>query len=168
MVEYWVIDVDGTMTDGGIYYDEYGNEMKKFNTRDAAGFFAANKVGMKIIVITGRECKATELRMKEMKVDQLFQNVKDKYTFLYNYLNQNHIESDKVGYIGDDLNDLKSMSLASYIACPSDSCKEILRKANYISKFKGGEGVVRDVIETYLSSIGQWENVIEKIYLSGT
>ena len=79
--KYLVIDVDGTMTDGGLYY-ENGNETKKFCTKDAAGFFAAHQVGVKIIVLTGRECKATSRRMNEMKVEYLYQKVKDKVSFL--------------------------------------------------------------------------------------
>ena len=58
-IAYIVVDVDGTMTDGGIYYDEHGNEIKKFCTKDAAGYFAAKNVGIKILVLTGRECAAT-------------------------------------------------------------------------------------------------------------
>ena len=81
-----VIDVDGTMTDGGIYYDEHGNEMKKFCTKDAAGFFAAHEAGMEIMVLTGRECAATTRRMGEMQVDYLYQHIKDKRAFLQNVI----------------------------------------------------------------------------------
>lgn len=81
-----VIDVDGTMTDSGIYYDENGNEWKKFCTKDAAGFFAAHKLGIKIMVLTGRECAATERRMKELRVQYLCQNVKDKMGYLSEFM----------------------------------------------------------------------------------
>ena len=67
-IKYLILDVDGTMTDAGIYYDEHGNELKKFCTKDAAGFFAAHNVGIKTVVLTGRECKATTRRMSEMKI----------------------------------------------------------------------------------------------------
>ena len=67
-VKLLVIDVDGTMTDAGIYYDEHGNELKKFCTKDAAGFFAAHQVGIEIMVLTGRECAATTRRMTEIKL----------------------------------------------------------------------------------------------------
>ena len=74
-IRYLVIDVDGTMTDAGIYYDEHGNELKKFCTKDAAGFFTAKQTGIKIMVLTGRECAATTRRMQEMKVDFLVQKL---------------------------------------------------------------------------------------------
>ena len=70
-IKYLIIDVDGTMTDAGIYYDDHGNELKKFCTKDAVGFFAAKQAGIKTMVLTGRECQATTRRMAEMKVDFL-------------------------------------------------------------------------------------------------
>ena len=66
-LKYLVIDVDGTMTDAGIYYDDNGKELKKFSTKDAVGFFAAKKAGIKTIILTGRECKATSRRLSELK-----------------------------------------------------------------------------------------------------
>ena len=108
-----VIDVDGTMTDGGIYYDEHGNEWKKFNTKDAAGFFAAKHCGIKTMVLTGRECAATARRMAELKVDYLFQNVRDKAAFLQKFMVENALKREDVGYIGDDINDIEPMNLAS-------------------------------------------------------
>ena len=159
-----VIDVDGTMTDAGIYYDEHGNETKKFCTKDAAGFFAAHQVGMKIMVLTGRECAATTRRMTEMKVEYLFQNVKNKVKFLKKFMVENNISKEEVAYIGDDLNDLPSMKLVGYIGCPQDSCPEIIDIANYVSPVKGGCGVVRDVIEHILREYGEWTEAISNVY----
>jgi 3-deoxy-D-manno-octulosonate 8-phosphate phosphatase (KDO 8-P phosphatase) len=167
-LRYIVIDVDGTLTDGGIYYDENGNEMKKFSTKDAAGFFAAREVGIKIIVMTGRECAATYRRMCEMGADYIFQNVKDKVAFLHDFISKNEIKVDDIGYIGDDLNDYESMKLCGFAGCPKDSCQEILQIADYVSDKKGGNGAVRDVIEHILRENGVWEKVILKIYNIGT
>lgn len=159
-----VIDVDGTMTDGGVYYDEHGNELKKFCTKDAAGFFAAKQCGIKTMVLTGRECAATTRRMKELHVDYLFQDVKDKVAFLSDFVFQNSIAKEEVVYIGDDLNDFPAMKLAGFIGCPRDSCKEIIEVASYVSSKKGGEGAVRDVIEHILRLDGSWEKAISEVY----
>ena len=159
-----VIDVDGTMTDAGIYYDENGNELKKFCTKDAAGFFAAHSLGIKIMVLTGRECAATTRRMKEMKVKYLFQNVMKKSDFLKTFLIQHGIKKQEIVYIGDDLNDLPSMLLAGYIGCPADSCIEVKSIANYISSINGGDGAVRDIIEHILRETGQWEKAVADVY----
>jgi 3-deoxy-D-manno-octulosonate 8-phosphate phosphatase (KDO 8-P phosphatase) len=163
-VKLIVIDVDGTMTDGGIYYDENGNELKKFCTKDAAGFFAAHKVGIEIMVLTGRECVATTRRMNELKVDYLFQNVKNKVEFLENFMKNNNISKNEMAYIGDDLNDLPPMKLVGYIGCPADSCQEIREVATYISPVKGGYGVVRDVIEHMLRESGDWDKAVADVY----
>lgn len=162
-----VIDVDGTMTDAGIYYDENGNELKKFCTKDAAGFFTAHEVGIQIVVLTGRECAATSRRMKEMKVDYLYQNVKNKPEFLQKFMNDNGIDKEELGYIGDDLNDLAAMRLAGFVGCPADSCVEVKERADYVSKVKGGYGAVRDVIEYLLRSTGEWDKAVNAIFLSG-
>ena len=120
-LSYLVIDVDGTLTDAGIYYDEHGNELKKFCTKDAAGFFAAKAIGIKTVVLTGRECVATARRMSDLKVDHVFQNVKDKQSFLLSFMEDNQLSKEQLGYIGDDLNDLLPMQLAGVKACPADS-----------------------------------------------
>ena len=166
-IKYWIIDVDGTMTDGGIYYDEQGNETKKFCTKDAAGFFAAHQVGMKIVVLTGRECAATKRRMTELKVDYLYQNVKEKTQFLIEFFQKNDIQKEEVAYIGDDLNDYEAMQLVGFVGCPKDSCKEILEIADYISVQRGGCGAVRDVIEYVLCERKQWSEAIKQVYDMG-
>lgn len=167
-IKYFIIDVDGTMTDGGIYYDESGNETKKFCTKDAAGFFAAHKAEIKIIVLTGRESAATVRRMSDLKVDYLFQSIANKANFLKNFLSDNHIEKEEIAYIGDDLNDLSSMKLAGFVGCPADSCPEVIAIADYVSTKKGGSGAVRDVIEYVMRKSGKWDIVIKEIYQSGT
>ena len=163
-IEYLIIDVDGTMTDAGIYYDEHGNELKKFCTKDAAGFFAAHQVGIKIMVLTGRECVATTRRMKELKVDYLYQNIKNKKKFLEDFMIQNNVKSENVGYIGDDLNDYETMKMVGFVGCPADSCPEILELADYVSRMNGGHGAVRDVIEHLLRESGDWERVVSEVY----
>ena len=159
-----MIDVDGTLTDSGIYYDEHGNELKKFSTKDAAGFFAAKAVGIKTIILTGRECAATTRRMEELKADYIIQNVKDKVSFLRTFMNEHHIEKDQLAYIGDDLNDLVPMQLAGFVACPADSCYEIVKISDYASPVKGGYGAVRDVIEQILHESGEWDEAVSNIY----
>jgi 3-deoxy-D-manno-octulosonate 8-phosphate phosphatase (KDO 8-P phosphatase) len=163
-INYLIIDVDGTMTDAGIYYDEHGNELKKFCTKDAAGFFAAREAGIKIMVLTGRECAATTRRMKEMKVDYLVQNCKDKITYLTQFMQENNIAKEEIGYLGDDLNDLPPMNLCGFAGCPADACQEVKERADYVSSVKGGSGAVRDIIEYMLRKRGEWESVTARVY----
>lgn len=163
-IKYLVIDVDGTMTDAGIYYDEHGNELKKFCTKDAAGFFAARRAGIQILVLTGRECAATTRRLTEMKVDYLVQNCKNKVTYLTQFMSEHQITGEEMGYLGDDLNDLPAMKMCGFVGCPEDACAEVKDRADYVSTVKGGYGAVRDIIEHMLRDRGEWEKVTAEIY----
>ena len=167
MIKYLILDVDGTLTDAGIYYDDTGNELKKFCTKDAAGIFTARAAGITIMVLTGRECKATTRRLTELGVTELHQGVRDKIAWMKEWMSSNNISKEEVGYIGDDLNDLGPMSLCGYIGCPQDSCKEIKEIADYISTVQGGHGAVRDVIEHYLKKHELWNEMISKCYGNG-
>lgn len=163
MIRYWVLDVDGTLTDGGVYYDNAGNEMKKFNVKDGAGIEMAHSLGLKVIVLTGRECEATKRRMEELKVDFLFQNIKNKAEFLKAFLIDKGIDAAEAGYIGDDLNDLSCMKLVGFAACPADACSDVKSYAHYISPVKGGYGAVREIIEYIMRQNGEWESAVAKI-----
>lgn len=166
-IKLLVIDVDGTMTDAGIYYDEHGNELKKFCTRDAAGFFTAHAVGMELMVLTGRECAATTRRMKEMKIDYVIQDCKDKITYLDAFLQEKGLTYDEIGYLGDDLNDYVGMKKAGYAGCPADACEEIKEICDYVASVNGGQGAVRDIITYLLKSRGQWEEAVLASYGAG-
>lgn len=163
-IKYLVIDVDGTMTDAGIYYDEHGNELKKFCTKDAAGFFAAHQAGIQILVLTGRECAATTRRMTELKVDYLVQNCKDKVTYLKQFIEEKGIATEEIGYLGDDLNDLPGMQLCGFVGCPADACGEIKEYADYIAAANGGAGAVRDIIQYILMKREEWTELITQVY----
>lgn len=159
-----ILDVDGTMTDGGVYYDANGNETKKFNTRDAAGIFAAQGAGIDVMVLTGRSSAAVEKRMTELKVRYLFQGVKDKLTFIQEFAARNRLTAAQIGYVGDDLNDYNAMRLMGFKACPADACAEIKAIADYVSVKNGGDGVIRDVMEYLLRKNGQWLQTVAKVY----
>lgn len=163
-IKYLVIDVDGTMTDAGIYYDEHGNELKKFCTKDAAGYFAAHTAGIKLMVLTGRECAATTRRMKEMKFDYIIQKIQDKAAYLKDFMEENGVLSEEIGFIGDDLNDLLPMQMCGFVGCPADACDEVKEQADYISHIKGGYGAVRDVISVLLKKREQWEEAIADVF----
>ena len=155
-----VIDVDGTLTDGSIIYDNNGNELKKFCVKDGTGLSIAKASGIQIMILTGRYCQASERRFHELKVDFLFQDVSNKADFLLSFLKEKGYSREDVGYIGDDLNDIRAMSLCDFVGCPEDSCEEVKTIANYTSSKKGGHGAVRDIIEYYLKEKGIWTKLI--------
>jgi len=159
-----IIDVDGTLTDGGIYYDEAGNELKKFCTRDGAGLFAAREVGIRLIVLTGRASAIVKRRMEEFRVDVLEQGVKDKAVWLKDYMEKERLAAGEIAFVGDELNDLAAMRQTGFVGCPQDACTEVKQLAQYISPLKGGEGAVRDVIAFLLRLRGQWDGAVQKVY----
>lgn len=163
-IRYFLIDVDGTMTDTGLYYDDNGNEIKRFSTRDGEAIKLARSLGIKIMVITGRRCGATIRRIQELNIDFCEQGILNKYDFLKNYMKKEQIANEELAYIGDDINDLKAMSLAGFVGCPADSCPEVQVIADYIAKKKGGAGAVRDVIEYVLRQRNEWNVALKKVY----
>lgn len=159
-----ILDVDGTLTDGSIYYDNSGNEIKKFNTRDAAGIFAAKQAGIEIIILTGRASEAVKRRMKDLNVEWVEQGVHNKRERLMQIMEEQGWSSENMGYIGDDLNDLPAMQLCGFVACPSDSAIEVIEQADYVSKYNGGNGAVRDILRSVLVATGEWENAVQTVY----
>lgn len=155
-----VLDVDGTMTDGGVYYDDHGNETKKFAIKDGAALVLAHAAGLQVMICTGRECPAVARRAAELKVDYLFQNVKNKKAFLADFMQQHSLCAAHVAYCGDDLNDLAAMSLCGFVACPADACSEVRQRADYICPQKGGEGAVRGTVERLLRAGGCWQQAV--------
>ena len=111
MIRLLVLDVDGTMTDGGVYYDSTGNELKKFAIKDGAGIVLARAAGMQVMICTGRECEAVRRRAQDLHIDYLFQNVHDKAVFLSRFMAEHSLTKQDVAYCGDDLNDLTAMAL---------------------------------------------------------
>ena len=157
-----VLDVDGTMTDGGVYIDNNRVESKRFSIKDGAGILMAKAAGIEVMILTGRESNCVAQRASELGIQLIFQNVKAKSSFLQGYLEDNGLTKENVAYMGDDLNDLFAMRHAGLCACPSDAAQEIKNQCGYIVEQKGGDGAVRAFIEIILKARGQWEQSIQR------
>lgn len=154
MIELLVLDVDGTMTDGGVYYDATGNELKKFAIKDGAGLVMAHAAGVRAMICTGRSCEAVNRRAADLGIE-VFQGVRDKAAFLRQYLAEHGLSRDQVAYCGDDLNDLAAMALCGFVTCPADAVQAVRNRADYICPQKGGEGAVRGAVEEILRRDGR-------------
>ena len=159
-----VLDVDGTMTDGGVYIDNNRVESKRFSIKDGAGILMAKAAGIDVMILTGRESNCVAQRASELGIQLIFQNVKAKSSFLQGYLEDNGLTKENVAYMGDDLNDLFAMRHAGLCACPSDAAQEIKNQCGYIVEQKDGDGSVRAFIEIILKARGQWEQSIQRIF----
>lgn len=164
MIRLLVLDVDGTMTDGGVYYDATGNELKKFAIKDGAGLVLARTAGIRVMICTGRECEAVRRRAADLKITDIYQNVCKKEAFLRDFMAENGYARDDVAYCGDDLNDLAAMALCGFVACPADAAPEVRARADYICPQRGGEGAVRGAVEKILRGDGRWNDAVKKAF----
>lgn len=143
-------DIDGVWTDGGMYYDQSGNELKKFNTSDSAGVLMAHYFGIKIGIITGEKTSIVERRADKLKIDYLYQGVSDKHKVLCDLMKQEGITPDDVAYIGDDINDIQVLRSVRIAGVPVSAAGYIRRYANMSLTKPGGDGVFREFVEKIL------------------
>lgn len=161
MIKLVVLDVDGTLTDGKLYIDNMGNEMKAFDVRDGLAISQSIKQGIKFAIITGKTSNIVEKRGKELGIQEIVQGSWDKVADLKKILEKYSITFSETAYLGDDLIDLKAMKLCGFSACPNDAVDEIKEIADYISTKNGGCGAVREILEKILKEQGLWKNIIE-------
>ena len=150
VIKLFVSDIDGTLTDGSMYYSENGDELKKFNTRDGMGFGMLRKVGIKTAIVTSEDRELNRRRAEKIKIDYLVQGKHDggKLAAVREIIKELGISMQEVMYIGDDVNCIDLLSSVGYAACPADACEEVKKipGINVMTK-KGGEGCVREIIE---------------------
>ena len=155
IIKLFLSDVDGTLTDAGMYYGENGNELKKFNTRDGKGFELLHRAGIKTGIITSENTKIVENRAKKLKVDFLRQGIEHngKLEAVKRICQNENILLSEVAYVGDDINCKELLQSVGLAACPSDATQEIKDILNIIvlSK-KGGDGAVREFAEYVLGN----------------
>ncbi len=144
-----VTDCDGCLTDGGMYYSENGDELKKFNTKDGMALSRAHSKGLITGIITGESQSLNTRRADKLKMDFIESGVFNKDEALKKLCNQFGINPDNVLYIGDDINDISAMAIAGTTACPADASCDVRKVAGYIAKKRGGDGAVRDIIEHF-------------------
>lgn len=153
-IKLFLSDVDGTLTDAGMYYGENGEEFKKFNTHDGKGFELLRKAGIKTGIITSENTKIVANRAKKLKIDFLYQGLehKGKLDIAKEICEELNISLNEVAYIGDDINCKELLSSVGFAACPANALDEIKNIPNIIKLTKsGGEGAVREFVEILLS-----------------
>lgn len=147
-------DIDGVWTDGGMYYDGTDVELKKFHTYDSAGVIFAHRLGIPVGIITSENTEMVARRAKKLKVEYLFQGVKDKLATVKTLCEELEITLQDVAYIGDDLGDIQLLSKVHWAGVPSSAPFYIKRLANVSLIKKGGDGVFREFVETIILNAG--------------
>ncbi len=153
-----LLDVDGVLTDGGIYITNNGDEFKRFNVKDGSGIKMAIHSGLKVVFITGRKSKIVMKRAEELNISEVYQGITQKHLFLDKIMKRFQVKENEIAYIGDDVIDLQIMKRVGLKVAVKDAHILIKKIADIITKKKGGEGAVREFIDILLKETGKWED----------
>jgi 3-deoxy-D-manno-octulosonate 8-phosphate phosphatase (KDO 8-P phosphatase) len=159
-VTTFVFDMDGVLTDGGLWIMPDGEWIRRMNIKDGYVLQLAVKKGYRIWVVTGSRSQPVEKRLNRLGITEVHQQVQDKRELVDRLKSEFGVADREILYMGDDIPDLAVMRGAGVSACPADACRDILDMADYISSLKGGEGCVRDVIEKVMRVQGKWDTDI--------
>lgn len=140
-------DVDGVLTDGGMYYTEQGQVMKRFNVKDGMGVVRLQKAGFEVGIISTDKSKIIQARGEKLKLNIIRYGVKDKKETLLEICKKKHLSPEEVAFVGDDVNDISIIETAGFTACPNDSFEEIKKMVDYVCKSNGGYGAFREFAE---------------------
>jgi 3-deoxy-D-manno-octulosonate 8-phosphate phosphatase (KDO 8-P phosphatase) len=154
-IRLFAMDVDGVLTDAGMYYCEAGDELKKFNTRDGMGIKMLQHAGIVTAFITKEKTAIVERRGAKLAVPEVHQGVDDKLTMLKRLVDKYGLTLQEVAFIGDDVNDLEGLQAVGFSAAPVDAIAAVLKVVDYVCVKKGGEGAVREVADLILGPAAQ-------------
>lgn len=154
----FVFDYDGVFTNGTVFLMESGEPLRTANVKDGYALQLANKIGFRILIISGGKSKSMTNRFKLLKINDVYLGVKDKIKVYQEYITKHSIKPENVLYMGDDIPDFEIMKKVGVATCPADAAEEIKEISHYISHQNGGEGCVRDIIEQVLKIQGKWLN----------
>ena len=159
-IRLFIMDVDGTLTDGTITYSADGVELKSFHARDGAGIKLLPSANIRPAIVTGRTSTAVDRRAKELGIDIVVQGAGDKLAVVDRLRVEASLAWEEIAFVGDDLTDLPPMRQAGFSAAPADADPEVQRIATYVCRLPGGRGAVREAIETLLRRQGLWDGIL--------
>lgn len=149
-VRLFATDVDGVLTDAGMYYSESGDELKKFNTRDGMGIKLLQRAGLVTALITMEQTKLVTRRAEKLAIPEVHQGARDKRAVLRDLAARHGLTLQEVAYIGDDVNDLEALKAVGFSAAPADAMPPVLKVVDYVCRKSGGDGAVREVADLIL------------------
>ncbi len=150
-IKMFLTDCDGVLTDGGMYYSENGDELKRFCTYDGMGFKLLKEKGIISGIITGEDRRLNERRAKKLNIDIICGGVKDKLAVVKKLSEKYEVPLENIAYVGDDINDIDAIRAVGFGCCVANGVTEAKEAAKYISKKNGGEGAVREIADKILS-----------------
>lgn len=159
-------DIDGVWTDGGMYYDNTGNELKKFNTSDSAGVLFCKLLQIPLGIITGEKNDIVTKRAQKLEIDILHMGIKNKLKVVEALSLKHNIAMSEIAYIGDDINDILVLKSVGISACPANAPDYVKKCVKIVLKKNGGEGVFREFVEHILIENNKLETVLQKYFNS--
>ena len=163
-IELLLLDVDGVLTDGKMYFGPWSSAAAGFNSLDGAGIKILQRAGVQVGIITGRASDGVAQRAAMLGIRILHQDIEDKLGTYEEVKEETDLPDEKIAYMGDDLPDLIVMRRVGLSIAPPNACPEVLEQADVITERRGGEGAVREAIEDLMKCQGKWQDAIAKYY----
>lgn len=156
-LEWLLLDVDGVLTDGGLFYDRWGHAFLRFDVRDGLGVRLAQRAGLKVGALTGRSTAPLERRASELDFDVVIKGSSDKSADFDAFLKKRDTSARRVAFVGDDLPDLRVLGRVGLSFAPADAVDEVRAVVHQVLDSRGGEGAVRELVERVIRARGGWE-----------
>ena len=153
-IEFLLLDVDGILTDGKIFIDSYGNELKTFHIHDGHGISLLKQSGVGVGIISGRSSRSVDYRAKELNITEVYQGIKDKVSVYRQLAAKYNLSDEQVAFMGDDLIDIPLLRIVGFSATAADAVREVREVVDLISGKMGGGGAVREVTDFILKAKG--------------
>jgi len=154
-IKLLVLDIDGTMTNGDIYFGSTGEQLKQFYVKDGMGITLIKKANIKVAFLTSESSEIVIARAKKLKIDKTILGSKNKSSDLENLAKELQVNLNEIAYVGDDVNDLHAMKKVGFSACPADAIKSIKEISDMVLSFNGGAGAIRELTDMILESQGK-------------
>ena len=161
-IQLLALDVDGVLTDGTVIINADGSEGKSFSVVDGHGIRMWQKAGLKVALLSGRYSPPTKHRAEQLEIDYCIEDCFEKLPALQKLLGQIGLSPHQVAYVGDDLLDLPPIQYVGFGAAVANAVDEVKDAADYVTKRRGGDGAVREVIEYILKNAGRWPELVKK------
>ena len=162
-IKFIISDVDGVLTDGAIYKSNSGDEFKKFNVTDGSGVAVARAVDMKIALISGRYSQATEIRAKELRIEDVYNGTLDKIEPYTKLKQKYNLHDDEIAYIGDDIIDLPVMYKVGVPIAVNNAVDLVKDIAVFVTNKDGGNGAFREAIDWILTTQGRYGEALQVV-----
>jgi YrbI family 3-deoxy-D-manno-octulosonate 8-phosphate phosphatase len=159
-IELLLSGVDGVLTDGGIYIDNQGIELKRFHIRDGLGIRLWQRAGYRFGLLTARSSHIVKVRAAELNIDLVRQGFEHKLQAAKELIGQLGLTPEQVCHVGDDLTDLQVIQYVGLGVAVQDAAEDVRSAADYVTQLPGGSGVVREVIELVLKAKGRWDDLV--------